>query len=205
MRESVSMAGKGRSGPISATELMARLETDQEYQRKKEVFDAEVTERRAVLGAAERPSVQDLGEAGVEVESVWDLVNTEQPYPDALPVLMEHLERGRYPERVMESLGRALAVKPSVQYWDRLKALYLAARHPGEEDGTAVALAACATELQLDDLISFLSIEESGESRIYFLRSILKVGRTRGREIVEALRTDPVMGKEATALLSRRK
>lgn len=43
----------------------------------------------------------------------------------------------------MESLGRALAVKPTVAYWDRLKALYLAPRNPGEEDGAALALAAC--------------------------------------------------------------
>jgi hypothetical protein len=206
MEESFSMARKGGSGPISATELMARLEKDQEYQRKKkEAFDAELTERVAVLRAAEQPIVRDLGDAGVEVESVWDLVITAEPYPDALPVLMEHLERGGYPERVMESLGRALAVKPSVQFWDRLKALYLAPRTPGEEDGTAVALAACATEAQLDDLMSFLAIEERGESRIYFIRPTLKVGRARGRGIVEALRADPVFGKEATALLSRRK
>ena len=50
---------------------------------------------------------------GVEIDSVWDLVNTAEPYPAALPVLMEHLERDGYPDRVMESLGRALAVKPS--------------------------------------------------------------------------------------------
>ena len=76
--------------------------------------------------------------------------------PAALPVLLEHLERGGYPDRVMESLGRALAVKPSVAFWDRLKARYLASRNLGEEDGTAVALAACATEAQLDDLLAFL-------------------------------------------------
>lgn len=199
------MARKGQSGPISATELMARLENDQEYQRKKEAFDAELKERAALLRAAEQPIVHDLGEAGVEVESVWDLVNTAEPYPNALPVLMDHLERGGYPERVMESLGRALAVEPSVQFWDRLKALYLAPRNPGEEDGTAVALAACATEAQLDDLTSFLAVEERGESRIYFIGPILKVGRARGREVIETLRADPVLGKEATALLSRRK
>jgi hypothetical protein len=136
------------------------------------------------------------------VDSVWDLVNTADPYPAALPVLIEHLERGGYPERVMESLGRALAVKTAVVFWDRLKTLYLGSRNPGEEDGTAVALAACATEAQLDDLLGFLSVEERGESRIYFIRPILQVGRDRGREVVGALRSDPVFGKEATALLS---
>ena len=89
-------------------------------------------------------------------------------------------------------------------FWERLKALYLAPRSPGEEDGAAVPLAACATEEQLDELIGFLSVEDRGESRIYFVRPICRVGAERGRRIVEELRADRVFEKEATALLSGR-
>jgi hypothetical protein len=189
---------------MSATEFMAQLAKDKEYQRKKEALDAELAERASLLREAERPVVADLQSVGRQVESVWDLVNTSDPYPDALRVLMDHLERGGYPERVMESLGRALAVKPSVAFWDRLKARWLGARDSGEETGAAVALAACATTAQLDDLIGFLGVEERGQSRIYFIRPILRVGGVRGRQAVEALRDDPVFGREATALLSGR-
>jgi hypothetical protein len=66
------------------------------------------------------------------------------------------------------------------------------------------ASTACVTTAQLDDLIHFLSVEERGESRIYFIRPILRVGGERGRAVVEALPADPVFGKEATALLSGR-
>src|SRR5205085_8876674 len=104
------------------------------------------------------------------------------------------LKRGGYPERVMEGLGRALAVKPAVVWWDDLKHLYLSARDPGEEDGTAVALAACATKAQLDDLIGFLHVEGRGDSRIYFLRPIKRLGGERGREVLESLRDDPTFG-----------
>ncbi len=138
------MTGRKRqSGAMSATEFKAQLDKDNEYQRQRAVFDAGVLERASVLRVAEQPVVAALHSVGVQVDSVWDLVNTSEPYPDALPVLMEHLERGGYPDRVMESLGRALAVKPAVAYWVRLKALYLAPQNPGEEDGVAVALAAC--------------------------------------------------------------
>ncbi len=196
-------------GPISAAEL-ARLKeemlrNDPEYRAKVEAVEAERQERARRLRDAEQSVVADLRSAGVQVDSVWDLVNTSDPYPAALPVLVEHFERGGYPERVMESLGRALAVKPSVAFWERLKARWLEARDPGEEDGAAVALAACATKAQIDDLIEFLSVEERGQSRIYFIRPILNVGGDRGREVVEALRDDPVLGKEATALLKRRR
>lgn len=180
---------------------MAQLEKDKEYQRTKVASDAEVQERAIALRAAEQPIVAALGGVGVQVDSVWDLVNTSEPYPAALPVLVEHLELGGYPDRVMESLGRALAVKPAVVYWDRLKALYLAPRSPDEEDGVAVALAACATQAQVDDLVNFLSLGPRGDSRIYFIRPILSVGGQRGRDIVDSLRSDPVFGKEAQALL----
>ena len=199
------MTGRSKRSGISATDLMAELQNDPEYQRKAQAAEAERQARAQVLREAEQPIVADLRAAGVEVNSVWDLVNTSDPYPAALPTLMDHLERGGYPERVMESIGRALAVKPSVAFWDRLKARWLAARDPGEEDGAAVALAACATKSQIDDLIEFLSVESRGQSRVYFIRPILKVGGDRGREVVEALRGDPVFGKEATALLKRRK
>ena len=192
---------KRRSDAMSATEFMAQLEEDTEYQRKKAAFDAELEERASVLRAAEQPIVAALRRVGVPIDSVWDLVNTAEPYPVALPVLIEHLERGGYPDRVMESLGRALAVKPAVAYWDRLKALYLAPRSTGEEDGAAVALAACATGAQLDDLIGFLSLSERGESRIYFIRPILDVGGQRGREIVESLRFDPMFDREVGEML----
>ena len=196
------MTGSKRyEGPVSVSEFMAQLKDDTEYQRRKAAFDAGLQRRAGALRVAEQPIVRNLRLVGVQVDSVWDLVNTSEPYPTALPVLIEHLERGGYPDRVMESLGRALAVKPSVAYWDRLKARYLTPRNPGEEDGAAVALAASATNVQLDDLIGFLALPERGESRIYFIRPILKGGGQRGREVVESLRSDPTFGKEARALL----
>lgn len=197
------MTRRGRRSGISATELMAQLQRDPEYQRKMEAGEEERQGRAGDLSRAEQPIVADLKDAGVRVDSVWDLVNTSAPYPAALPVLLKHLELGGYPERVMESLGRALAVKPAIVYWDRLKALYLAPRDAGEEEGAAVALAASATEAQLDDLIELLSHEERGRTRIYFLRPILFFGGDRGVEVLRSLRADPVFAKEVAAVLSR--
>ncbi len=189
----------------TAAELMAELAADPEHQAGVREDEMRRQAQGVELREAERPIVADLQTAGVYVESVWDLVNTSRPYPEALPVLLEHLERGGYPDRVMESLGRALAVKPSVTLWDRLKALYLSARNPGEEDGVAVALAACATKSELQDLIAFLSMAERGESRIYFLRPIKRLGGDRGRQLLERLRDDPTFGPEAAALLRKRR
>lgn len=199
------MTDRGKRGGITSTELMGQLENDPEYRARVEAAEAERQVRADRLREAERPIVSDLNRVGVAVGSVWDLVNTSEPYPGALPVLLQHLERGGYPERVMESLGRALAVKPSVAWWDRLKALYRGARDAGEEDGVAVALAACATKAQLDDLVGFLALTERGESRIYFLRPIKRLGGEAGRDLLERLRDDATFGREASALLKVRR
>lgn len=195
-------------GPLTAEEVVrqreAMLRDDPAYRARVEEVEAEREERARRLREAEAPIVAELDGAGVSVSSVWDLVNTSVPYPDALSILLSHLKRGGYPEPVMESLGRALAVKPAVAWWDDLKQLYLSARGPGEEDGTAVALAACATKAQLDDLIGFLQVEERGESRIFFVRPVKRLGGERGREVLESLRDDPTLGREAAAALEGR-
>lgn len=183
---------------------MAQLQSDEEYQRRMRAAEDARQIVAQQLRDAERPIVADLRTVGVRVDSVWDLVNTAEPYPAALPVLIHHLERGGYPDRVAESLGRALAVKPAVTFWERLTARYLAPRGEGEQEGAAVALAASATAAQLDELIEFLSLEERGQTRIHFIRPILRIGGVRGRQLVESLRSDPVFGREASALLARR-
>ena len=196
--------GGKRSGGISAAELMAQLSQDPEFQEAAAEREAELQERVSQWRDAERPIVDDLRQVGMAVTSVWDLVNTAEPYPAALPILMEHLERGSYPDRVTEGVARALAVQPAGVYWQRLRDLYVRAAGRDATEGLAVALAASASVENLDDLLALLSDESRGGTRVHFIRSILRVGGGRGREAVEALRKDPVLGKEATALLSGR-
>lgn len=190
-----------RSKRRSAAELMAELAQDREFQRAAAERAAQLAERVASYRAAEAPIVADLRLAGVDVSSVWDLVNTVEPYPLALPVLLEHLEQGGYPDRVMEGLGRALAVRPAVVWWDRLCALYRRSEGPEEREGLAVALAAAATPAQLDSLVALVGEEPLGESRVHLVRAILRVGGGSGRSVVESLRSDRVLGVEATAAL----
>lgn len=181
------------------------MNADPEYQREKADRDAEQAERVEVLRRAEQPIVEDLRRAGQDVSSVWDLVNTSTPYPDALPVLLEHLSRGGYPDRVMESLGRALAVRPASPAWETMRALYLRAEGPGEEEGLAVALAASATVEHVDSLVALLDEDSRGQSRIHFLRPIKRLGADHGMQVLESRRGDALFGKEASALLKARK
>lgn len=96
-------------------------------------------------------------------------MNTAEPYPAALPILLAHLESGGCPDRVAE--------------------------------GTARALAAAARPEHVDDMIALVRDQSADSTRIHLLRAIVLHG---GDRAVEALRGDPLLGHEATALLSAR-
>ena len=189
---------------MTAAELMRQLAADKEFLEAKRQRDEKLEEGVAVLRAAERPIVDDIRGAGYDVSSVWDLVNTAEPYPAALPVLLQHLERGGYPDRVMESLGRAIAVAPAAYAWDSLRDLYLRSDGRGEEEGLAVALAASATPDRFESLIALIGEASRGDSRIHLLRAIKRVGGDRGTKVLGSLTEDPLFGKEAAALLEKR-
>ncbi|MGY6498983.1 MAG: hypothetical protein ACXIUP_12235, partial [Microcella sp.] len=148
-----------------------------------------------------------LAEVGENVSSVFDLVNTARPYPAALPVLIEHLRLGGYPPRIMEGLGRALAVKPAVEWWRILVDRYLNARDHGERTGAGVALAACVTKREYDEFVELArrNINDPHDTRALFLRSLVRVDRERGWEVVKSLVDDPVCGVQARRMLDQQR
>lgn len=184
---------------------MAELAVDPEYQRQFTAEEAARQPRAQEERRASEPILADLRTVGVDVQSVWDLGNRPVPYPAALPILLKHLEKGGYPDRVMESLGTLLAVPGAAFAWERLRRLFLKAKGRGEEEGLASALAASATHAHLDALISLLGEDSRSDVRIHFLRAIKRVGAARGRAVIEGLRDDPLYGSEARALTKPRK
>ena len=60
--------------------------------------------------AEDRRAVAALREAGVHVGSVYDLVNTSRPYPEAIPTLIRLLSEIDE-DRIKEGVARALTVK----------------------------------------------------------------------------------------------
>lgn len=189
--------------PITAQELDVELANDPEYQAKRAQVEAEFAERRKVLEQAEQPIIDDLRRVGIDVQSPWDLVNTSEPYPAALPVLLHHLTLGTYPERILQGVGRALAVKPAAVYWDELVALYKSVDSGDTKDGLAVALMVTVTKDTIGELIALCEDHGAGPERIYFLKPIMRLGGGRGHAMVASVIDDPVLGKEATALVSR--
>jgi len=105
-----NMPGKKKS--ITAGEMIAKLEDDLGYQTRVAERDRRISERVAKEREEQKSLLADLAAIGIDVETVWDLVNSSEPYPLAVPVLIAHLERG-YSSRIMEGIVRALTVEPA--------------------------------------------------------------------------------------------
>lgn len=196
-----------RRGAISATDLMAELEADPEFVARRKAADAERAAQAAAREQACGPVVADLRSKGVQVESLWDLYKQPESYPQAIPVLLAHLQRD-YPERTLEDIGHALPFKPDAVWWGEFKALYLRTHSDAVRDRLAAAMSQCAVRKHYDDLLTFVENEDLGESRIYFLRPINRIGNRlqagQGRDVIEQLADHPFLGIESTRILQGR-
>jgi hypothetical protein len=182
---------------ITAAELMAQLQDDPEYQQRRAALDADIMRRDEELAAAERPILAELRQIGIDVESVWDLVNRAFDYDEAIPLLIDHLRSGAYPDRVLEGLGRALAVPGVASRWGELKELYRSATGVGASEGLAVALSAFPPRERYHDLVELVRSEELGESRGLLLESIARLGGEQGLTLLRDLVDHPQLGTEA--------
>ncbi|MFB2583335.1 hypothetical protein [Herbiconiux liukaitaii] len=136
------------------------------------------------------------------VNSVGDLRGKPDLPIEAYLIALDHLERGGYPERTAEWLGRALSKPEMHLYWERLEDLYRRSRDKGEATGLAVALAELAKRADLPSLRGLISDKRLGPTRIFFVRPILRFGGKEGKTFLQGLESDPDLQREISAKLS---
>lgn len=98
-----------KSQSLTAAELLSKLANDKDYQEKVAEKDRQRKERELSLKKDEQPLTADLKKINAKIDSVWDLVNTTDRYPELVPVLLRHLGRP-YDDLNKEGIIRALAV-----------------------------------------------------------------------------------------------
>jgi len=195
-----------KRGPKAAGEFMEELQADPEWrasQAEKERRDAEQDEWYA---EQEAPVVAALAEVGVEVESVWDLVNRKDDhYADAVPVLVEHLQDESYPDRVREGIARSLSFRKAAPAWPVIIELYRSTTESFDlQQGLAAAMAGTVTDETVDELVAEAHREEHGESRLLLLLGLKRLRTSKATEALEGLRGDPDLGDNAVEQLGER-
>lgn len=106
--------------PITASELMAKLEADPEWVARSDARERDREAQEQICAADEAELVQEIQNAGYDIDSIWDLVNnTPHPilerrflgeYQPAYPILVRHLDITHRKE-TREGIIRALTVK----------------------------------------------------------------------------------------------
>jgi len=157
----------------------------------------------------EEPLVKALREVGVSVNSVWDLVNTTEPYPAALPVLLEHLSRSYHPV-TLEGIARALAVRDpfTIEHaWPVGLDLYLKITRKQiveEPDmlrlqgGLAAMLSVLYTEDRLLQVFELIKDPRNGDSRGFFIYGLGEFRKNpKVKEFLESLHNDRYWGELA--------
>ncbi len=198
-------------GAISAAELEQELEdryrNDPGYRASVDRQEAERRARREELERAERPLVDDLRAAGIPVGSAWELYQHPELGETAYPLLVEHL-RLDYPDRILNGIARGFTKAAARRHWHELLSLYLAEDRAEARDGLAATLSGCAVRNHYADLIAILENEALGETRIYFLRPVNRIGNrmgaSAGRKVIKRFANDPQLGTEASRILQGR-
>lgn len=182
--------------PMAADEFMQELEADPEWRAAQAENERRTAEQDARYAEAEAPVVAALAEVGVEVESVWDLVNSrDDHYADAVPVLVAHLQDESYPDRVREGIARSLSFRKAAPAWPEIVELYRSTTDSFDlQQGLAVAMAGTVTDETVDELVAEAHRQEHGESRLILLLGLKRLRTRKATEALEGLRDDPEPG-----------
>ena len=185
--------------PKSADEFMKELEADPEYQAAQAEQEEETAKKDKEFADAEAPLVKALSEAGVEVDSIWDLVNDRSnDYASAVPVLEEHLKDSSYPDRVREGIARSLSFRKAASAWPTIVDLYRSTTDSFDlQQGLAAAMAGTVTDETVDELVKEARQDAHGESRPTLLLGLRRLKSPAAKEALESLVDDPDLGENA--------
>lgn len=99
-----------KSGRRTAIESERLFRACPEWVAEHEAREAAALALKLRSQAEQELLLADLRRAGYRLESVWDLVNTAESYPEVIPVLLNHLRRP-YGDGVKEGIVRALTLR----------------------------------------------------------------------------------------------
>lgn len=196
-----------REKPITAAELDKELRRDPEYMAWRRTVDVSDKAAQKAERLATRALRKELAAVGVRVRSVWDLVNTGEPYPTGIPVLIRHLSLP-YDDPTKEAIARALTVREArgiaaealIEEFKRLPAPETTL---GPKWAIGNALAMVATKEHIEELLELALDKRHGPARSQLPRALGKFRTPAVKAALEQLLTDPDTAVEAERALRK--
>lgn len=168
----------------TAAELMAELSKNKDFQEKQASKQEALEARRRLYEEDQKGLLNELSELGFDLFSVWDFVNSENNYWDAIPTLINHLSIKHHP-RVLSGILRSLAIEELSNdqgLWDRVIEIYKTARSDDEiavpeerglQESAAAALEVLASKERIPSLESIIESRPNGDG-VAWLRNRLR-------------------------------
>jgi hypothetical protein len=153
--------------------------------------------RQRIVAEQERPIVDRLRAAGLDVGSLDDLV---EPYDAAIPIILDELESGEVRHPLLRiTLAALLGVTAVRPYWSRLVTLYTQTSSTFLKDQLAATIGRAAGPRQLDDVIALAQDRRQGGSRVMLIGAIRRSRRQDKGEVLGSLWQDPALRTEIEA------
>ncbi len=169
-------------------------------QAKAEGLDPETVDETKVL-------LIELNRAGIDLASIWDLVNAEHRYPQAIGILLDHVTK-EYSFKSKEGIVRALATKDAV---GKATPVLINEYHKIPKNEWALRWAigntVCATVTKNDSesIFSVVSDKANGTSRQMFVLALAKLRFAKAEDTLIMLLDDDEVVLHAISALIRLK
>lgn len=152
--------------------------------------------------------IKELERIGIRINSIYDLVNTTEPYSQGLPVLIEFLRKGISDDRIKEGVIRSLAVKEAtgiagsalLQEYNRIPKDKMMLRW-----AIGSSLQVVVTDEEKESIINIVTDKTNGMSRQMFVLALGKLPSERTEQILIELLDDEEIAAQAIEALSNLK
>jgi hypothetical protein len=151
--------------------------------------------------------ISELKEVGYDFNDVWEMVNTKEPYPKAIRILLKYLHKD-YHDKNKEGIVRALTVKEAVGI---ASPFLIDEYNKTPKDKLALrwaignAIYATATKNDIESILSIIQDNKNGISRQMFIRALGKIGSEKVESVLIKLLDDDEATLDALEALVRLK
>ena len=207
---------------MTAAELMAELANNPDYQRQAKEKEEQRVAIEAKLRQEEATLVKELVATGIQIvldripgkeysgppRSISDLVNTNSRYPEAISVLLKHLQLP-YSRPIKKSIVRALTTPDAIGCSSILMDLF-EAESDGDSEMKALlgaAIAESATPNEATRVVELAKNPSHGRGRSFLPLALVHCSAEYSISHLESWRKDPVLGsnaRKAIKLLGRK-
>lgn len=190
------MASK-RTG-TTAAELVQKLSSDSAFVRRQQIREEARQEKATRLLKAGGPLVSALEAVGINMISIWDLVNSTVDYSKAVFIMRDHLLMD-YPDEVLEGIARALAIPAAEVVRSDLIRMLKSCSHSDSQVAYSLALAVSATthEKNLVETLELAKDRALGTSRLGLLLALKRFRKSAAvKQELTQLLTDPDLSHE---------